>query len=440
MDEKSFWHTDTEGGEINKWLHSGPVLFNTVIPASAIVLGVLNALSFFARKKIEGELANEKVRLQAVNLRLANLRGRTRVRNPPPAIPVEKDERGKKPIEVRGKSVNTALYLHVSALKYRPEIFEVAILAQGAIEENHGSITYNVVKIWPRKDTITLLDYPRFFEDGVPSLFESWTYNLKTGRSSRNSQYDPDENPPVLHRKELLLHPKHKAYKRAATLSHELHEARLLTGSRIGNRVGWEQSLERAGYRLEGMELVKASEAVPVEGRARTAIARTEASAPLRWALSKDLVTSPAIDWGCGRGADVAEMRARGVRAVGYDPVWAPKVPRGSVYSYGQLVYVLNVIETPKERAQALHELWRRVRAGGTALIAVRSRRAVQDAASRGRWVIEGDGWRTSSGTFQHGFTQDELESMLVRKFEISNIFKRYGSIIAVGTRKRIAG
>ena len=63
---------------------------------------------------------------------------------------------------------------------------------------------FNVVKIGQSGRSISLLLYPEFFDDEFPSLAKSTTVNTAS-KSVKIRNYDLHGNPPILHKKELLL-------------------------------------------------------------------------------------------------------------------------------------------------------------------------------------------------------------------------------------------
>ncbi|MGN9915356.1 DNA phosphorothioation-associated putative methyltransferase [Micromonospora palomenae] len=139
-----------------------------------------------------------------------------------------------------------------------------------------------------------------------------------------------------------------------------------------------------------------------------TAIARTDLSKPMSLAIADGVVVrnSSVFDYGCGRGGDVQRLTAMGYTAHGWDPGHHPDVeirPADIV----NLGYVVNVIEDPAERVQALRSAW------GLA-------REVLIVAARPDWEARtlpgrrhGDGIITSKGTFQKFFTQEELRAWI---------------------------
>lgn len=142
--------------------------------------------------------------------------------------------------------------------------------------------------------------------------------------------------------------------------------------------------------------------------RARTAINRVELSKPVAQAIQDSVITASrqVFDYGCGRGGDVARLRKLGFTATGWDPAFAPDQPLAEA-DVVNLGYVINVIESPQERAETLRNAWNLARA---ALI----------VAARLDWEARGvasqpvaDGIVTTRGTFQKFYTQYELKSWI---------------------------
>lgn len=143
--------------------------------------------------------------------------------------------------------------------------------------------------------------------------------------------------------------------------------------------------------------------------RARTALTRGGLSRPVRLAVDDGLITTGAtsvLDYGCGRGGDVARLSRSGVACTGWDPYHRPDgVPAPS--DLVNLGYVVNVIENPDERQATLRRAWWLARS-----VLVVSARLTSDSRD-----LEGmpfrDGLRTSTGTFQKLYGQDELRGWI---------------------------
>ena len=142
--------------------------------------------------------------------------------------------------------------------------------------------------------------------------------------------------------------------------------------------------------------------------RHRTAMHRNSLSRPMTLALNDGVIRtdSSILDYGCGRGGDVRVLRSEGRVANGWDPAFAPKAPRGPA-DVVNLGFVVNVIERPAERHEALLCAWKLTRR----VLVVAARLEWEARDLRGR--PHGDGIITTKGTFQKLFTQEELRSWI---------------------------
>jgi len=137
----------------------------------------------------------------------------------------------------------------------------------------------------------------------------------------------------------------------------------------------------------------------------KTAIKRKTLSAPLKWLLSKNMISDTHLDYGCGRGDDADAMGF-----AKYDPWYFPILPEDK-YDTITCLYVLNVIKTKKERNEVLKKIKSYLNPGGVAYIAVR-----RDIKKEGK---------TSIGTHQYNI---ELNLPLLRQasgFAIYEVHKR---------------
>lgn len=142
--------------------------------------------------------------------------------------------------------------------------------------------------------------------------------------------------------------------------------------------------------------------------RHRTAISRNALSRPVSLALTDGLVPAGAtfFDYGCGRGGDLERMSALGYAASGWDPVHRPHGQLRSAYLVN-LGYVVNVIEDPRERADALRAAWALTE--GVLVVAARMDWEAQTLPG----LSCGDGMVTTKGTFQKFFSQEELRTWI---------------------------
>ena len=142
--------------------------------------------------------------------------------------------------------------------------------------------------------------------------------------------------------------------------------------------------------------------------RHKTAIGRSSLSMPARQALLDGVVRPEwtLLDYGSGRGGDVARLAHLGIPVIGWDPHHGgvrPSEPRDIV----TLTYVVNVIENPAERERVLGDAWS---LSGRCLV-VSTRLTWERKQVNG--VAVGDGTVTRKNTFQRLFSPAELRSLV---------------------------
>lgn len=134
-----------------------------------------------------------------------------------------------------GKQVKGNFYFHVTALEgLEPPLRERVQLAaaRAGLEPETG---FNVIKIDEAGRRISLLQYEQFFEHPFPALQCSCVVDLSSGRV-KYLRSDLSENPPILHRKELLLPATHPHTPLFAALTRQLEAAGFLRDTR---RIGF---------------------------------------------------------------------------------------------------------------------------------------------------------------------------------------------------------
>jgi DNA phosphorothioation-associated putative methyltransferase len=153
-----------------------------------------------------------------------------------------------------------------------------------------------------------------------------------------------------------------------------------------------------------------ASEAIR---REKTAIFRDRLSTPMQMLLKHEFLDGDhtIFDYGCGRGDDLRALESQGISAGGWDPFYAPdgkKAPAQVV----NLGFVINVIENPKERADALKSAF------GLAekLLVVT---VMLDSQSQYKSVKRhADGIVTSTRTFQKYYSQAEVRQYVEQQLQ----------------------
>ncbi|TJY69477.1 DNA phosphorothioation-associated putative methyltransferase [Arthrobacter sp. CAU 1506] len=148
--------------------------------------------------------------------------------------------------------------------------------------------------------------------------------------------------------------------------------------------------------------------------RHKTALSRTGLSRPISTAIADGLLgqDNTVFDYGCGKGDDIRHLLALGYAIEGWDPVHRPNVDRRAA-EVVNLGYVLNVIESKKERAQTLQSAW----ALATGLLVV-SARLTWDGRNLGGRPL-GDGVITRTGTFQKFYEQTELADWIEQTLDV---------------------
>lgn len=142
--------------------------------------------------------------------------------------------------------------------------------------------------------------------------------------------------------------------------------------------------------------------------RDRTAIRRNDLSRPIRTALRDGVIgeTTDLLDYGCGYGDDVLRLEQRGIRAFGWDPAHRPEGTRRTA-DVVNLGYVVNVVETQEERAEALRLAW-----GYANRLLIVAARLKSDVDLEEFNAFE-DGYVTRLQTFQKFFEQHELRDWI---------------------------
>ena len=109
-------------------------------------------------------------------------------------------------------------------------------------------LDYNVLKL-DRSSRISFLMYQDFSEP-FPALDIAYSCNIREGRA-RKADYRRGSNPPILHRKELLLPEEHPLVPAAVRLTEQLEaHGAFADASSIGTRNGWTARLESIGLSI----------------------------------------------------------------------------------------------------------------------------------------------------------------------------------------------
>jgi DNA phosphorothioation-associated putative methyltransferase len=324
-----------------------------------------------------------------------------------------------------GKQVAARLYLHVDALPGADAGLSARISAAEALAGLARGEGYNLARLDLDGPAVALLHYPDLFDDPFPALAASWLVDPAAGTVSHRT-YADSLNPPILHRKELLLPADHPRRAEFAAITEACEAIGLFDEpTRIGYRRQWLDLVREKGYRIEGHALLPLGNAeadgdageAPEDpalfghwqaARQLTALVRYGFSAPVQSLARYGFLDGRhrLFDYGCGRGDDLRGLAENGLEAAGWDPFYAPD---GALTSADivNLGFVINVIEDPEERLTALTRAW----SLAERLLVVSVMLANQNDAQGQRFR---DGVLTRRGTFQKYFTQAEIRAYLV--------------------------
>jgi DNA phosphorothioation-associated putative methyltransferase len=326
-----------------------------------------------------------------------------------------------------GKVVGDHLYLHVSALDFAAAECVALVGAAELLGKVSRGIHFNVVKLARSGHDISLLYYVDFFDTPFPSLSRSWRLSLSR-QSVVFRTYEESRNPPILHRKELLLPPDHPRKSEYTALTEAAKSIGLFKDpNRIGFREYWLRLIAEHGYELVGSEFVPIANSIrndePLHETASaeirrhlTALSRANFSAPVQALSRNNLISQDKtfFDYGCGRGDDVRGLLANGIAATGWDPHFAPDDEK-RVADVTNLGFVINVIEDLQERIDALKGAYAHTR--GVLSVAAM---LTSQTGPEGRPY--GDGYISSRNTFQKYFTQAQLRDFIEHTLDESAI------------------
>lgn len=311
------------------------------------------------------------------------------------------------------KELPDALYVHRETLaQSHKQLAKVIDAIANALKISPEQ--WNIAKLSKTQFHLSLLWYPDFFEQAYPELKQSISVDLAR-LNHKTLHYNSDENPPILHRKELMLSPGHPRYQEYTDITQEAEQAGLYEQSQlIGFRDSWLRLIEKKGYVLLDGRLFRSAMLPPEEqhkvDRHRTALVRREISQPLKLLERHGFIHADLsfFDYGCGRGDDLTELQDRGIQAQGWDPNYRPdnQLINADVVNLG---YVINVIEDIDERLAALTGAWQLA----DKLLAVSAMLANDDFIAR--FKPYKDGVLTSRNTFQKYYQQAELKGFIER-------------------------
>lgn len=330
-----------------------------------------------------------------------------------------------------GKFVHSSRYLHIEAFNSL-SLTDLELIADAEkLAQVTKGVNYNVVRISENKESISFLHYPDFFDQPFPKLGASWRVELTGAGQVHNRSYADSLNPPILHRKELLLPPKHTEISKFQSLTNIAETLGLFDDlSRIGFQNQWEKLIAEKGYRLidyefvplgnDLLELDNISESFTSSDdevqRHLTALVRYGFSAPIQMLARFGFLdgSRSVFDYGCGRGDDLRGLKENDIRASGWDPYYAPENQK-KLSNIVNLGFVINVIENINERIEALQGAY-----------SLTQELLVVSVMLTNQYVVKGkplyDGILTTRGTFQKFYTPNELKIFIEQNLHEESI------------------
>lgn len=154
----------------------------------------------------------------------------------------------------RGKHLARFSYYHVDVISTLPDLAE--FLLKTAERFSKPQSDFNVVKLSPSR--LSFLLYEPFTQP-FPELLTALTCDMAHG-TRRFTDYSGRANPPILHRKELLLPSDHPLVPAAVQLTECLERLGAFKDTtRIGTSDGWNARLRSLGVVIAGGQLVPAA-------------------------------------------------------------------------------------------------------------------------------------------------------------------------------------
>jgi len=320
-----------------------------------------------------------------------------------------------------GKKLPDAVYLHKSALEQASAMlhqFCTTVARALKIEDS----AWDLVKLHRKDFKVAYLAYPDFFSESYPALKKSTLVDLSK-LSTKETNYADSENPPILHRKELMILESDPHYQLFSEITAEGENAGLYENPfKIGFQQTWLRLINQKGYDLVDGRLVRSS-VVSTQNdehkvdRHLTAITRYELSTPFKCLAKHGYLDGnhTIFDYGCGKGDDLRELEAHGLSALGWDPNFRPDadIVEADLVNIG---FVINVIEDIDERIEALQK----AAALAKSLLVVSAMVAGEATISRFRPYK--DGILTSKNTFQKYYSQSELQGFIERTLDVDAV------------------
>jgi len=228
-----------------------------------------------------------------------------------------------------GKKVLNHSYWHCSLSNAQDDVVRERIALAESLAHLKADQDYNVVKYPSDGNYLSLLAYTDFFDAPFPALTFSYRVDFTTGRVEKRS-YQHSSNPPILHRKELLLSADHPSQAKFRELTQTAEQLGLFDNPvTIGFQKNWETLIAASGFQLLNGQFVALGNQVdddavnPVEtttvSRHLTALSRNNLSAPMQCLARHGFLDGSlsVFDYGCGRGDDIRNLSTNQINVSG---------------------------------------------------------------------------------------------------------------------------
>lgn len=327
-----------------------------------------------------------------------------------------------------GKKVLNHIYWHTSLSPAQSEEVQQHISEAEALSGLQRDVDYNVVKYNLQGQFLSFLWYPGFFDDAFPALEISYHIDQINKRVDKRC-YQTSLNPPILHRKELLLSPDNPHSEKFRAVTTVAEQLGLFDNPvQIGFKQNWENLIIEKGFQIVehqfvpigNSEIYDDNDFTPVQtttvARHLTALSRSNLSAPMQCLARHGFFDGSfsVFDYGCGRGDDIRNLTANNIRICGWDPHYAPEQPR-QLADIVNLGFVINVIENYCERIEALCDAY-----GLTEKVLVVSAMLINQNTPNAQAF--NDGVITQRNTFQKYYNQNELKAFISENLETDAI------------------
>ena len=154
-----------------------------------------------------------------------------------------------------GRKLKNSLLIHISVLEKLEPLLR---LYEGCASRTVGRLEEaNVIQFSWRIPKITYLYYPDFDDNPHPILHSRMQIRLNNLRVN-HSDYEEEENPPILHYKDSLVSPDYPLYETFKELTEKEQELGLLDDYHQVNRLqGWLKFLQENNLKLDGYDLIE---------------------------------------------------------------------------------------------------------------------------------------------------------------------------------------